>query len=147
MKRFLFSLGVAFAIVILLVGGLVGVTAYWGSALDKEGDAYVDQAIRDMSRNWDVRELLRRGAPELLSHESPEQLATLFQNLEKLGHLVHYDGALGQTTMSFLSRDSGVRAHYEARATFEHGQAHFRIDLSKRDGHWTIAAFFVDRPM
>jgi hypothetical protein len=147
MRRFLLTLGVACTIVILLVGGLVGVVAYRGSALDKEGNAYVDQAVVDVSKNWDSRELLRRASPEYLSRTSPEQLAALFQNFEKLGHLVHYDGALGQTTMSFFSRDSGLRAHYEANATFENGRARFRIDLSKHDERWMIDGFFVDRPI
>jgi hypothetical protein len=145
MRRVFHALGVVFAAIIVIVAGLIGFTAYRGSALDTEAKTYVDQAVIDVGKNWDKAELLKRASPDLLSQVSPGQITTLFQNLGRFGPLVHYDGAKGQAVMS-VSTGSGavVRAHYEANATFQNGPVHFRIDLSKHDERWMIDGFFVD---
>jgi hypothetical protein len=145
MRRIFYVLGVAFAVIIVGGGGLVGFAAYRGSGLDKESKAYVDQAVIDIGKKWDPTELVNRSSPSLLKIVSPEQFATLFQQLAKFGKFIHYDGATGQATMKvMMGGGSGVSAHYDASATFENGPAHFRIDLSKRSDRWMIDGFYVD---
>jgi hypothetical protein len=145
MRRFFFVLGIVFCVLIVAVGGLVGFVAHRGYGLDAESKVYVDQAVVDIGKNWDQTELLRRASPDLLRKASPAQIAALFQQLARFGHLVHYDGAKGQANMSLMF-GSGARtsAHYEATAMFENGPLALRIDLSKKDERWMIDGFHVD---
>ncbi len=145
MRRLLYALGLIFAVIIIAVTGFVGFAAYRGSALDVESKAYVDQVVVAVGKGWDQTEILRRASPDLLKHVSSEQIAASVQQLAKLGNLVHYDGAKGQATILFSTRDgSTVRAHYEASATFKNGPTRFRIDLSKHGEQWMIDGFFYD---
>jgi hypothetical protein len=145
MRRFFYVVGALCTLIVVVVVGLIAVTAYLGSGMDAASRAYVDRAVVDIGQHWDRMELLNRASPTLRAQASPDKVASLFEQLTKLGKLVHYDGAKGQATMSFIIRgDSGTRAHYEADATFENGPAHFRFDLSKHDKQWMIDSFFVD---
>jgi hypothetical protein len=143
MRRLFYILGIVFVVLIVGIGGLVGFAAYRGAGLDAESKAYVDQAVVDIGQKWDKTELQKRASPALLRAVSPEQIATLFDNLAKFGKLTHYDGATGQSIMK-VGTDAGVSAHYVANATFENGPAHFRIDLLKIGDRWMIEGFYVD---
>jgi hypothetical protein len=143
MRRLFYVLGVAFVVVIVAVGGLVGFAAYRGSGLDAESKAYVDQAVIDVGQKWDRAELLKRASPDLLKVTSPGQISTLFDQLAGFGRLIHYDGATGQAIMK-VGDGAGVTAHYDAAATFANGQARFRIDLIKIDERWMVQSFYVD---
>ena len=145
MRRLFYTLGVVFAVLILIAGGLVGFAFYRRNAMDTESKAYVDQAVTDVGRTWDKSELLKRASPELLKRASADQIANLFQQLKSLGRLVHYDGSKGDAMMTFwIGKQTTTRAHYEAKATFENGPAHFRVDVSKLHGQWMIDGFFVN---
>lgn len=145
MRRFFLVFAALCTVIVLGVGGLMGYVAYRGSALDAEGQAYVDQALADIGKRWDVDDLITRASPALMSHASRSQLDAMFQRLARFGGLVHCDTAKGSTsTFVSIGGASTFRAHYEADARFQNGPLHFRVDLTKLNGKWMIDGFHVD---
>jgi hypothetical protein len=145
LRRFLYFLGGA-ALVVLLVAGIgIGVVAYKGHGLDAESKTFVDSAVPAISSNWSQEQLLDRATPELRKNVNPNQLTVLFQALSRLGPLVKYEGSTGAALMSYMTGSGGtVSATYVAKAKFQNGGAVFRIVLSKRGERWMIQNFHVD---
>jgi hypothetical protein len=127
--------------------GVVAITAlaYNGGKFDKESKEFVDGAVPAIVASWDQQQLLERGTPELRRSITPAKLASLFQNLSRLGSLVNYEGATGEANLSyFTGAGARISASYVAKARFENGSAVFRIALVKHDEHWMINGFHVD---
>ncbi len=145
MRKFLTVFGaIALAVVVLAAIG-IGYAAWRGSALDRESKTFVDEAVPAISARWDKQQLLDRATPELRAAASPEQIATLFATLSRLGPLIEYRGAKGDANMAWTAGSGSVTsATYVATAHFQNGNASFRIVLLKRDGHWMIHNFHVD---
>jgi hypothetical protein len=145
MHRFLYILGALTLVALATVVIAIGVIAYRGTALDAESKAFVDSAVPAITASWSQEQLVKRATPELRQSVKPDQLATFFGTLSRLGPLVQYEGATGEATMSYFSASGGtVSASYVANARFENGNATFRIALLKRDGQWMIHNFHVD---
>jgi hypothetical protein len=145
MRRLFYILGVVFAVLIIGLGGLSFVLAYQSLQLAREAKAYADQAIVDIAQSWDRTEFLQRAAPELLTTMSPQQIATVFEQLAHFGKLIKYGGATGSVAIN-IGAGAGTTAHCEAEAVFANGQIHFRMDLIRTDGSWMISSFSVDWP-
>lgn len=146
MRRFLYGLGIFFAVV--LVAAVVGFffLVRNGSALDAESKAYVDDAVIAISSHWSKDELLKRGSPQLLARATPKDLDTLFEaTTVGLGPLVEYQGATRQSWTS-MAATSGttVVAIYVAQARYQKGDATIRLNLIKTEGKWSIQGFYVD---
>jgi len=60
MKKVLMILGVVFLILIIVVGGFVGYTAYIGTKLDASSKAYVDASVPAIISTWSRNELIKR---------------------------------------------------------------------------------------
>lgn len=159
MKTFFAVLGVIFLIVILIAGGGLGVVAmrenpldavgFWflsvrGNILNQESKAYADAAIPAIFTNCDEKELLDRESPELKQSLSQQQLDEIFQRYSSLGHLQKSEPAHGQSTMSAMTH--AIKAQYNAKATFDKGEAEIGLTLIKHGGQWQIAGFFVKSP-
>lgn len=145
MRRFLYVLGALTLTVIVAAGIGLGALFYQGRALDAESRAYVDSAVSAIAATWSKHELLDRATPELRDSIKPEELDALFDRFSRLGPLIEYEGATGDSTMSYMSGSGGVvSASYVAKARFQNGDATFRIVLMKRDGRWMIHNFHVD---
>jgi hypothetical protein len=143
MRRVVYVMGVVFVATIIPAVLAVAFVGYRGYHLNMESKAFVNQAVTDVVQKWDRAELLKRASPDLLKVASPEQISTLFEQLAGFGRLIHYDGATGQA----ITKDgagAGIRAHYDAAATFENGQARFHIDLRKVDERRMINSFYVE---
>lgn len=148
---------VAVGIFVIALGAAVvqvGLMGYGRAAagqlpgLQAESRAYVDQAVVDITRNWDQAELVRRASPELLKHASPQQLSVLFRSFARFGNLVHYDGAQGKVIKTVVdTRGSEARAEYDATATFGNGPAHVIVNLAKYEGRWMIEGFYLRGPV
>jgi hypothetical protein len=145
MRRFLIIFGaISLTVAIVAVSGLAWI-AYQGSKLDAESKAFVDEAVPAIVTHWDKDELLRRGSLKLRDGIRPEALRALFENFSGLGRLSAYEGAVGQSTMSYEPGSGGaVTALYEAKAKFENGRASIRLLLSKHNGQWMIENFHLE---
>ena len=145
MRKLLQVLGILTVVALGASGIGLGVIAYEGHALDAESKAFVDNEVPAIATTWSKEELLDRATPELRSNIAPDQLTSIFNTLSKLGPLIKYEGATGQSTMSyFTGSDSRASASYVANAKFQNGTATFRIALVKRGGQWMIYNFHVD---
>ncbi len=130
---------------VLIAGvGLVVLFAR-GSALDKESKAYAEAAVRAIAADWKKAELLDRATPELLAKVKPAEMDAWFESLSRLGRLIEFAEAKGQSLMSYRTGSgSTVTANYVVNARFQNGDATFRIGLLKYGDEWRIHGFFVD---
>jgi hypothetical protein len=144
-RRFLVVLGALSLVVIVAATAGVGILAYRGNALDAESKAFVDGTVPAITASWSKQLLLDRATPELRQSVKPEQLTALFETVSRLGPLLEYEGATGQSYMGYNVGSGGiVSAIYIAKARFQNGDATFRLVLMKRDGNWMIHNFRVD---
>ena len=147
MRRIFYGLGIAFVVLLVAAAGGIGYIAYVGGKLDKQAQAYVDDAVPRIVAEWSADELQRRASPEFLHATKPDDLRSLFVLFAKLGPLIQYGGAKGQATI-YASAGGGKRvtASYVTQATFKNGAATIEITLRQIDGVWRVDAFRVNSP-
>lgn len=145
MRKLLMGLGVAFALVLLLVAGGVAYVAIVGTRLDAEARAYSDRAIQEIAGHWSVDAMLRRESDELRRTVTPAQMRSVFAIFARLGPMVEYAGAKGGSATK-VSAGAGkqITAVYTAHARFEHGAAQIEVVLHKEAGGWKIIGFHVN---
>ena|ERR1700730_10482138 len=145
MKKFFIVLGSIFLALIVL--GAIGIAffAIKGSALDKESKAYADSAIPAIVSTWSEKALLDHASPEFKRAVTIDQLDRLFRWVSGLGQLQKCEPAQGQSLMSATTQTGKrISAQYNAKATFQKGQATIKLGLIKHDDHWQILSFYVD---
>lgn len=145
MRRLLYIIGAITLVLVVTLTVVIGVVAFEGNGLDAESKAFVDNAVPAITTSWSEDAFLERVTPELRKSARSDQLASFFGTLSQLGSLVEYQGAKGDSQMSYFTGTGGViSATYVAHARFQNGTATFRIVLLKRDEHWMIQNFHVD---
>ena len=146
MKKILTILGVVFIVLIFIVAAAIGYVAYTGNKLDASSKAYVDESVPAIVSTWSKDELIKRANSQLRQVTSDVQVGLLFNSLSnKLGTFQSYDGAKGQSNMSFTSKDGQTTtASYVANATFQNGKAEIQIKLIRDNDSWQILGFHVD---
>ena len=146
MKKALVWIGALALIASFLALGLFHL-ARRGEALDASSKAYADRTIPLIVSTWSEQALLQNASPEFLRAAPKAELDRYFAAFAKLGPLVHYDGAKGQSTMAEIAgKGEIVTARYAAHAEFAHGAAEIDLGIVQRQGHWKIFAFHVDSP-
>ncbi len=91
---------------------------------------------------------MRVGLTESLLRFPKADFDRYFVAFAKLGPLVHYDGAKGQSKIAVLAgKGKIVTANYVAHAEFAHGTAEIDLGLIREQGHWKINAFHVNSPL
>lgn len=146
MKKVLTILGAVFLILILIVAAGIGYVAYTGNQLDASSKAYVDESVPAIVSVWSKDELVKRASPQLRQKASDVQIDQLFNDLStKLGAFQSYDGAKGQSNMSFTAKEGeATTAAYVANATFQNGKAEIQIKLIRDNDSWQILGFHVE---
>jgi hypothetical protein len=144
-KTFLTVFG-AVALSLLAIAGIgIGVAIYNGKTLDTESKQYVESSVAAIAAAWDRKQLFERATPELRQSVKPEEINVLFGSLVRLGRLANAEEAKGQAAVSFFpGSGSVVSATYTEYASFQNGDATFRIGVLKRNGQWQINNFYVD---
>ncbi len=144
-KKILMGLGIA--VLVLVAVAAVGVfLARQGERLDASSKAYANRTIPLIVSAWSEQALVQN-APELLHAASKPDFDRYFAAFAKLGPLVHYDGAKGQSNITVLAgKGRIVTADYVAHAKFAHGSAEIDLGLIREQGHWKIDAFRVNSP-
>lgn len=145
MKNFLTVLGIIFLMLVVGVVAIVGSAAYFGSKLDASSKTYVDENVPAIISSWSKAEFIKRASPQLLQKISDDQISELFATLSsKLGAFRSYDGAKGESNMSFIfNSGQTTTASYVAEATFQNGKAKIQIKLIRDDDSWKILGFNV----
>lgn len=145
MKTIFSVLGIIFLVLAVAVAVVVGIAGYLGSKRDSSSKLYVDGNIPPIVSTWSKDELIARASPELLRTTSKDQISQLFDTLSvKLGAFQSYDGAKGQSNMSFTTQGEVTTASYISEATFKNGKAKIQIKLILHEDSWQILGFHVE---
>ncbi len=145
MRKFFFGLGVFAAVVIVAAGAGFYILARNGNALDTASKAYTQDAVVAIAEHWDATELWKRASPHLRKMASFDKMRGLMTNAERaLGCLREFRGSQGQALMALNNTHTAVSAQYVATASFDRGDAQFRVLLVKDGDAWMIEGFHVD---
>lgn len=145
MKKILMVFGVIFGCLLLV--GTIGffVLNYFGSGLDKESKAYVDEVIPIIVTSWNSKELLDHASPEFLQVAPAGKVESLFRVFsERLGPLKEYKGSNGQANISLTQQGKVTTAAYVAQAVFEKAPATINIQTILHNDTWQIVQFYVN---
>lgn len=145
MKKTVMFLGYVFLGFLLLnVVGAVSVYVL-GQRLDRESHLYVDDAVQAVIANWDIRELQKRASPEFDSSLDYDEAEHYFKELRKLGKLVVYKGATGESTITISARHLyEITADYTADVEYETGTIQIQVTLVKHGNQWQILDFWIN---
>lgn len=147
MKNFLSIVGGIFLLLVLLMAGFIGYTAYQGNNLDASSKAYVEGNVPPIISTWSKNELLKRSSPQLakIINENPKQLNQLFQKLLELGVLRSFGDVKGDSNVTYtLQHGKITTATYVAAAKYENGKIQISIRLIQILGQWQISSFYVN---
>jgi hypothetical protein len=130
-------------LIIASIIGAIGIRVL-GKQFDRESRAFVDAAVPAIVSDWDVQELEKRASPEFDSSINYDDVEQYFSELRKLGRLVAYKGATGDSTITVSLRYwYEITADYTAIADFETGSAEFQVTLIRLNGQWQILDFRI----
>jgi hypothetical protein len=134
-------------LIFLLICAGIGFAVFKGIKLDASSDAYADDYISHIAPQWSSSELMSRVTPEYSNKFDPATMQSFFRKLSGLGNLKKYGGSTGNSNVNFNATGKHVTATVQAKATFENGDATFKLLLVQVGGKWTIAGFHVESPI
>jgi hypothetical protein len=144
MRRLFFGLGVVFAFII--GAGAVGLftLARSGSALDAESAAYVRDSVVTIASDWNVEELWSRSSQRFREASTEQDIHNFFDAAKgSLGRLLEYRGATGEARINISRAGRTTTARYDAKATFEKGNADIVVTAIKVGSDWHIEGFQI----
>lgn len=145
MKRFLVVLGVVFAVLIVLgVAGIV-IAAVKGTALNKEGKAYVDEVVPKILADLRKETLLAYASEEFKNTVKPEEMDKIFTWFQKLGRFTEHKVSPGQVNIS-VTPPAGkvITGRYVVQAQFDSGPAQVEITIVKKGDKWFVQFFKIN---
>jgi len=144
MKKFFTVFGMLCAVLIGI--GVIGffILNHFGSQLDTQSRAYVDEIVPKIVSNWNVRALVSEASPELLQVAPKEKLELMFKTLaEKLGSLKEYKGSKGQAGIHVTPQGKFTTGDYIVEASFEKADATILVRTLLKDDAWKVVEFRV----
>lgn len=145
MRKLLFGLGVVFAFIV--GAGAVGLftLARTGSALDAESAAYVRDSVVTIASDWNADELWSRSSLRFRQASTKQDLRNFFDVARgSLGRLLQYRGASGQARIDISPAGRTTTAKYDAKASFEKGNAEIVVTAVKVGADWHIEGFHIN---
>jgi hypothetical protein len=146
MKKLLIILGGIFAVILVVIGVAAAIFIPRALKLEREGAAYIQDAVPKIVAHWNSQELVDRATPELLkATKSREKLDRLFVMFQQLGSFKQLDTPQGTVTSSAYSGTGTVTlGNYTAQADFEKGKASLQIQLRRVNDAWKINGFRIN---
>lgn len=145
MQKVLATLGVAFLVLVVALGLIVGYAIRSGSKWDASSKSYVDRVVPEIIGTWSPDLLIREESSGLRRSVGRDKIVAVFQKSSALGRLTSYVGSKGQARISFTPRNGKViTATYQATAKLEHGEVTINVNLVREDERWKIYGFFVN---
>lgn len=145
MRKFIFGLGVLFMFILGAGGTGLFMLARHGNALDAESKAYTRDAVAKITADWDVAELWKRSTLQFRQHSSEQDVQKFFDVARSaLGRMREYRGAEGQASMTVTPAGESTTARYDAKVSFEKGDADIIVSVVKTDASWQIQGFHID---
>jgi len=144
-RKFLIVVGALTCIVVVLGVVALILAIRQDSALEAEAKSFVDRTVTAASEHWCSSALLAVSTPELKKHATAAVWETISSYFDKLGALRKYQGCVGSVSVNYSTgAGSTITGSYLAQATFANGTATFKVYVSKKNGVWLIAGFWVD---
>ena len=119
--------------------------------LDKESYDYVNHAIIEIIRDWDLDTYLKYAEKNLIKKSNRLKMENIFRVYKKLGRLERYYNANGESNITltvwppfqkeWLNRE--ITANYIAYASFSAGNSKISVSLIKIDDNWYFTSFNV----
>ena len=145
MRKLLLGLGAVLALIIGTGAVAVFMLARTGGALDAESAAYVRDSVVMIASDWNANELWSRGTPRFRQAGTEQDLRNFFDAARSsLGRLLEYRGATGQAMIAITPGGRTMTAKYDAKATFEKGNADIVVTAVKVGSDWQIEGFHIN---
>ena len=145
MKKFFTVVGIFFSVLIVI--GIIGffILNHFGSKLDSQSKAYVDEVVPKIISNWDVQTLISESSSELLKVAPRDKIESMFKAFsDKLGRLKDYKNSKGQAGINVTPQGKFTTGAYVAEASFEKGDATVWVRTILTDEKWQIIEFRVN---
>jgi hypothetical protein len=145
MRKFFFRFGVVIAV--LIGAGAIGFVMITrsGFALDAESKAFIEDTVVTVASGWDADALWRRSTSRFRQTATEDDLRAFFSVADTaLGRLLKYQGADGQAIVNYSPAGRTVTARYNARASFEKGDADIAIAAVKDGAGWRVEGFHIN---
>ncbi|MCG6937108.1 MAG: hypothetical protein LJE83_02900 [Gammaproteobacteria bacterium] len=143
MKKFITLLGFVIPVTVVIFAVFYAVIVYQGAGVDEESKAYVDKVTPVILAAMNRQTLFKYADDKLINSATPDEIDRIFNWFGSLGELRKYDGASGNANVSFSTSGISFTANYEAKATFDKGEAVIKVSTIRRGGEWKISAFSI----
>lgn len=147
MKTVLAIIGAVALIAIAAFAGLVFVGVRKAGPILEAAHAYADDTIAAVGADWDVDELLARGAPELLQAGTREEFLQVTElGKRAVGSITEAQPAACELTQYLYTSNEGEVAQATCAATAQHerGAVQYQLNLIYRDDAWKLLFFFFN---
>ena len=89
-----------------------------------------------------------QASPQMMAGVSKDKIVSLFKAFsDKLGDLKEYKGAVGDSNVNYSAQGKIITATYQAKASFEKGDAVILIRVILNGDKWQLITFNVNSPV
>ncbi len=129
----------------------IGAAMYFipkANRLNEDAVGYIEKNVPAIVSGWNPEELIKRGAPEMLTPTAKTDLPKLFTWLSTLGKLKKLDKATGNifANANTNSAVNGTFGKFTSKAEFDAGTAVVTVSLKRVGESWQITGFYVNSP-
>ena len=146
MNRFLTGFGLAIPVVILVIAVFYSLIVYRGADANEESEKFVNQVTPVILAAMNRETFFSYADDELINSASADRYDRIFTWFATLGELRSYNGSTGQANIRLSFSGISFSADYEARATFDKGNAVVKVSLVRRGNVWKISGFGISSP-
>ncbi len=145
MRKFIFGLGVVFLFILGAGGTSLFMLAREGNALDIESKSYIQDAVEKITADWNANELWERSTVQFRKQGTEQDVRNFFDAARSsLGRMQQFRGADGQASVMVTPAGRSTTARYDAKASFEKGDADIIISVVKSESGWQIEGFHIN---
>ena len=146
MNRLLTVFGLAIPVVILVIAIFYGLVIYKGSHANDESEAFVNTVVPVVLAAMNRETFFKYADDTLINSATPDRFDRIFTWFSTLGAMQKYNGSSGQANVNLGFSGISFSADYEARATFDKGDAVVKVSAVRRNGNWKITGFGISSP-
>lgn len=147
MNRFLSIFGMAIPVLVLVFAIFYGLIVYKGSGVDEESEKFVNEAMPVILKAMNRQTFFRYADSSLISSAKADRFDHIFEWFGMLGEMNEYKGSSGKANVKMGLSGITFTAEYEARASFEKGDAVITVTAVRRGDSWKISGFGISSPV
>ena len=129
---------------VLAGAGLLIYSKFYSHTLTHSADArqFVEELVPQIVEHWDVEVLRTHSTPAFNQVVSPENMARLFHDLQKLGAVQKIGEAQGRVRDSL---DGTIVGTFQVETQFEHDRAVIEVQVFYVKNEWRVNGFRVQQ--